>query len=735
ETQITRIWSDVLGIRQEQIGIYDNFFKLGGNSILIIKLKNKLAVINEFKNITIADFFKYHTIDKLIEYVHNNKHDEIKFQHLITGIDNDIAIIAASGAFSGCNNLSGFWEIIQNGQEGIREYSLDECRHLGVSESLLQCPNYVAVGGHVPDIDLFDPQFWGLSGSEAKQTNPQIRKFLEHCWYLLEKSGYICQRKELNVGVFAGSGDNPYFYDNLLNGEDRDNINSWEASSMNNKDALATKAAYLLGLTGPANNINTSCSTSLIAVIEACKNLSIRVCDMAIAGGISLLMPGQIGYIYREGMIASIDGHCRTFDKEASGTVSGSGVGVVLLKRLSDAIADSDNILAVIKGYSSNNDGDRKISYTAPSVVGQTECILNAQKMAGVNSNDIDYVECHGTATNLGDPIEIQALKEAFTLNENKTGISKQNGKCILGAVKANIGHANSAAGIAGLIKVCDMLQHNVIPGQINFNEANPELHINATNFEIIKQNKEWLPKKDRARIAGISSFGVGGTNAHVIISDYNVGTEQMASADMRLGNNSRQEHAYILPLSAKSKKSLEKYRQEFIKFLAAMDNNVTLEDIAYTLQQKREIFDYRLAITAKTKEEVISKLNSSKNEIIYNNIDNNKQLKTVFMFPGQGSQYANMCIDLYKNNSFFKDIVDNCVVLVNRQINIDFARILYPDIHGIINEDINQTRWAQMVLFIISYSLTKLLNNLNIYADSYIGHSIGEYVAAVLSG
>src|SRR6185437_15622506 len=208
-----------------------------------------------------------------------------------------------------------------------------------------------------------------------------------------------------------------------------------------------------------------------------------------------------------------------------------------------------------------------------------------------------------------------------------------------------------------------------------------------------------------------------------------------MASADMRLGNNSRQEHAYILPLSAKSKKSLEKYRQEFIKFLAAMDNNVTLEDIAYTLQQKREIFDYRLAITAKTKEEAISKLNSSKNEIIYNNIDNNKQLKTVFMFPGQGSQYANMCIDLYKNNSFFKDIVDNCVVLVNRQINIDFARILYPDIHGIINEDINQTRWAQMVLFIISYSLTKLLNNLNIYADSYIGHSIGEYVAAVLSG
>uniref|UniRef100_UPI0030EDBFDA amino acid adenylation domain-containing protein n=1 Tax=uncultured Maribacter sp. TaxID=431308 RepID=UPI0030EDBFDA len=439
EDTVVEIWAEVLGINKSVISINRSFFELGGNSLLSVKLQQKLSQLDDFKSIQVSDLFKYHTINKLVESIQPGNLTAYKLQRKIQTDTHEIAIIGMSGAFSGVNDITEFWELIKNQDEGVRFYSKEECEKLGSDLSLFEDPDYIPVAGQVKDIDQFDPLFWDISPNEAKLMDPQIRKFIEHCWFALESSGYVHSRKDSNIGVFAGSGNNNYFYNNILNGEMASQINLWEASNANSKDALATKTSYMLGLSGPANSINTACSTGLVSVVEACKNLQLGACDMALAGGVSLVQSNQIGYTYQEGMISSKDGHCRTFDEEASGTIGGSGVGVVLLKRLEDAVKDNDHIVGVIKGYASNNDGDRKTGYTAPSVIGQAECIINAQKMAGVSSGEIDYVECHGTATNLGDPIEVQALKEASEFNSLKGG--NPNHKTVLGAVKANIGH------------------------------------------------------------------------------------------------------------------------------------------------------------------------------------------------------------------------------------------------------------------------------------------------------
>ncbi|WP_341758826.1 non-ribosomal peptide synthetase/type I polyketide synthase [Candidatus Tisiphia endosymbiont of Ptychoptera albimana] len=432
-------------------------------------------------------------------------------------------------------------------------------------------------------------------------------------------------------------------------------------------------------------------------------------------------------------MIVSKDGHCRPFDNEASGTISGSGVGVVLLKRLSDAIKDGDRILAVIKGYATNNDGDRKISYTSPSIIGQAECIINAQRMAGLLSDSLDYIETHGTGTNIGDPIEIQALNQAFHYNKSN---EERLTKCILGAVKANIGHCNSAAGIAGLIKICKMLEDRIIPKQINYVHANQELSLDKTNFDIITANRKWLPRDDKPRIAGVSSFGIGGTNAHVIISEFISDTSLQNKA--QLNNNDynitvNNPLVYILPITAKTKKSLIEYKKEFIKYLK--DTNDDISDIAYTLEQRREHFNYRYVISCNSLPNAIKKLESNDEIIKVSDKIISQNLKNIFMFPGQGSQYIDMGFELYQNDEDFKSIIDNCIEIIKKQSDIDIGLILFPRLYGKVEEDINLTKWAQPSLFIISYALARLLNKIGITAEAYIGHSIGEYVAATLSG
>lgn len=726
EQQIIEIWSNILNLPPTQISTRDDFFRLGGNSILLIKLKNQLSEILCLNNIKITDLFKYTTVEQQVRFtsIDKNLKDPIQFWGKPTTLSTDIAIIGISCAFSGAPDNQAYWNLIEAGECGLTRYTLDECRERGVSENILHNPEYIPVAGHIKDIDKFDPEFWSLSYQEGKQLDPQIRKLLEHCWNLLENAGYILKRKELNIGVFVGASNDRY----TSRSNSSDNApHPWGDFNLNTQSILATKISYLLGLTGPSINLNTACSTSLVAIIEACKSLTDGYSNMAIAGGSSLLLLEEMGYIYQEGMIFSKDGTCRVFDHDASGTVAGSGVGVVLLKRLSDAEKDGDQIIGVIRGYAVNNDGNRKISYTAPSITGQKECIINAQKMAGVKSNQIDYVECHGTGTKLGDPIEIQALHEAFNYNAS----THTHPKCVIGSVKSNIGHTDVVAGIAGLIKVCNMLEHGVLPKQINYNSPNPELNLQNTNFVIQTESMSWV-SDNLHRFAGISSFGIGGTNAHLIISDYVSGTKQYTKTE-EINNTV----PYIIPLSAKTRESLDQYKSNFITYLQSTKDHI--HDIAYTLQTKREFFAYRESIVCKSTSEAIQHLICSKTTSTHvDQITESTPHNIIFVFPGQGSQYINMSLNLYKNDSDYQQLVDQCIKIINQYLKLDFKEILFPELFltKITHDhDINQTKWAQPALFIVCYSLAKLIEKFGIKPDAYIGHSIGELVAATLSG
>ena len=543
-----------LPISENTISIKDNFFDLGGNSILIVRLKSKIEQFFNINDIRVSDLFKYPSIYSLSKFLFSNDtdNDNNKIAQIIEKstktISTNIAIIGLSGEFSGSEDIKSFWKNIIEGKESIDTLTKEECEKSRVPLSILDNPNYIPTSGRLKNIDKFDPRFWNISENDAKLFDPQIRKFLEHSWVALEKSGHIKDRQEKNIGVFEGASASQYMTLHLYN--KNTGSSNWEIENMNGKDFLSTRISYLLGLTGTSLNINTACSTSLVAIVEACKNLANYSCDVAIAGGVSILMPENHGYIFEESMIFSRDGHCKVFDKEASGIVAGSGVGVVVLKRLQDAVKDKDNIIAVIKGYATNNDGNRKVGYTAPSVIGQAECILQAQKVAKVNSDDIGYVECHGTGTVLGDPIEIASLQNAFEVN------SRRGYDCYIGSVKANIGHADAAAGVAGMIKICKMLQDKTIPPQINYTSPSPDLNLKNTNFKITTKRLDWV-KSDGLRLASVSSFGIGGTNAHVIVEEYNNIKEKDFNND----------NVYILPISAKSInsnlmlcKELEKY-------------------------------------------------------------------------------------------------------------------------------------------------------------------------------
>lgn len=723
ENKLVEIWSQVLGISVDKIGIQDNFFRLGGNSIKIIKLQSKLISELDMKSMSIVDLFKYSTISSFVKniFTEEQKTETYHLQDLKQSAETDIAVISFSGAFSGCPDEDALWDLVLSGKDGLTKLTLEECRALGVSEKSLQNKNYIPILGKVDDINKFDAAFWGLSPVEARLMDPQIRKFLEHCWVVLEQAGYIQERKKLHIGVFAGSGYPEYLYEYILKSASAATLNMWQVLQVNGKDVLAMRVSYALGLTGPSLSINTTCSTSLVAVVEACEKLAQGKCDMALAGGVSFSMPHSHGYFFEENMIQSRDGLCRPFDSEASGIIEGAGIGVVLLKRLADAKRDGDHILSVIKGYATNNDGDRKSGFSAPSVIGQAECIINAQKVAGIDSSDVDYVECHGTGTKLGDPIEVAALHDAFTANTGPS--TRRETKCILGGIKANIGHADSAAGIAGLIKVCKMLEHKVIPPQMNYYTVNPDLKL-GDHFQIVTQAQAW--KKDgRARIAGVSSFGIGGTNAHVIVAEY----ENTIS---KTEDHSDQE--YILPISAKTRQSLQAYCSVLSQFLKK-NTHLGLADIAYTLQEKRESFPCRAYVSGQTVNACVVALENR--DFVIRESENHFDSTIIFAFPGQGSQYVNMGLDLYKTEIVFRKAIDECIDIVYALQRNDFKQILFAELAQInleVDGAINQTEYAQLAIFVTSYACAKLLETMDVKAKTYIGHSIGEYVAATLA-
>ncbi|MEW7293171.1 hybrid non-ribosomal peptide synthetase/type I polyketide synthase [Aquimarina sp. 2304DJ70-9] len=622
----------------------------------------------------------------------------------------EIAIVGMSGQFPGATDIDQFWENLKNGVESIDFFNDEELLKEGEKKENINNPSYVKANAYLDDKQYFDSEFFGYTPSEAKLMDPQARLFHENCWKALEDAGYDITTNTDKIGLFAGASSNVNWLTYSLLSNLDNAVNNFNAFHLRDITFMCSRVSYLLNLQGPSVHINTACSTSLVAIQRACMSLLLRECKMAIAGGVTIKNYSKKGYFYEEGMIDSSDGHCRTFDADADGTIGGEGVGVVILKRLSDAIKDGDHIYAVIKGSGINNDGSNKIAYTAPSIDGQSQAIHKAMSMGKIEPESISYIEAHGTATKLGDPIEVEALTHSYGKSEEKY--------CAIGSVKSNIGHLDIAAGVAGFIKTAMSLKNKVIPPSLHFKNPNPKINFLESPFYVNTTLKEWTNDKYPLR-AGVSSFGIGGTNAHVILEEAPEIDPSSASRDYQL-----------LTFSAKTTAALERNIQRFSEFIKK-DNELKLSDIASTLQTGRASLGYRKTIVCKGKENVADALSNLKIEHSNKSISKKRKPNVVFMFSGQGSQYVNMCLDLYNSEEVFKESLDKSFEILGRFTDKDLKSILFSE-----NEtEINNTENAQPLLFSIEYALAQLLISWGIHPEVMVGHSIGEYVAACLSG
>ena len=629
--------------------------------------------------------------------------------------DLDIAIIGMSGRFPGANDINTFWQNIQNKVESISFFSDQTLVDSGIDRSILENSEYVNAAPILEDIESFDAGFLGFSPKEAEFMDPQNRLFMECAWEVLEKAGYDPETYEGLIGVYGGISTNAYFLNNIYRNIDLTDISNIYAI---NKDFLATSVSHKLNLKGPSVSVQTYCSTSLVAAHLACKSLLDEECDMALAGGVSIRVPQKSGYLYREDGILSPDGHCRAFDAKAQGTIFGSGLGIVLLKRLKDAVADRDCIHAVIKGSAINNDGSLKVSYAAPSVDGQAEVIVEALANAGIDADDISYVEAHGTGTTAGDPVEIAALTKAFRT------FTKKNSFCAISSVKPNIGHLDTAAGIASLIKTVLALKHRQIPPSLHFETPNPRIDFANCPFYVNTELTDWKAKSTPRR-AGVSSLGVGGTNAHVILEE---------APEIKYFEESRPWQ--LLLLSAKTSSALETATVNLTTYLK-QDIGVNLANIAYTLQVGRRAFNYRRMLVCQSSEDGSSALEKRDQKRIFTVHQEHREQPVIFMFSGQGAQYVNMAKQLYEVEPTFREPVDTCAQILQSLIDLDVRQILFPQEQQIetASQQLQQTEVAQPALFVIEYALAQLWQEWGVHPEAMIGHSIGEYVAATMAG
>lgn len=635
----------------------------------------------------------------------------------------EIAIIGMAGRFPGAKDIATFWQNIRDGIESISFFSIEELAAAGIDSTLLQNPNYIRAAGSLDDVDLFDAAFFGLNPREAELMDPQQRVFLEGAWQALEAAGYNPTTYEGRIGIYAGASTSTYLLTNLLPNRDLiEKVGAYQTVLSNDKDFLATRVAYKLDLKGPAVTVQTACSTSLVAVHFACQSLLNHECHIALAGGVSISSPPKAGYLYQPGGIAAPDGHCRAFDAQAKGTVGGNGMGIVVLKRLADALTDGDMIHAVIKGSAINNDGADKVGYTAPGVTGQSQVIVESLTMADAHPETIGYVEAHGTGTELGDPVEVTALTEAFRLNTDKKGF------CALGSVKTNIGHLDAAAGIAGLIKAALALQNKQIPPSLHFTSPNPQIDLANSPFYVNTELKAW-PSGMRPRRAGVSSFGIGGTNAHVILEE--------APAPIP---STPDEGWQLLPLAAKTTTALSAQLEQLTHDFQQQPD-LRLADVAYTLQVGRQAFTQRAFVVSHDLTTAQQALQTPDSPYFFANEGKVNESQTVtFMFPGQGTQYVGMGRELYGQFPYFREQVDECAARLKPLLGLDLRTILFPDMNNVAEQAkaaqlLNQTEITQPALFVISYALARLWQAWGIQPQAMIGHSIGEYVAACLAG
>ena len=720
EKKLVGMWQEVLNTTK--VGVKDNFFELGGNSLLLMQVLNRLTP--EY-SLSAVDLFQYPTIAALANYLSCDRQPEVLQQGKQRGeqrrnatVHKDVAIIGMSCRFPGANNLDEFWDNLCNGVESISFFEDEEILDSGVDRELLNHPDYVKASPILEDITGFDADFWGYSPKEAQLLDPQQRLFLECAWESLEDAGYDPFTYQGNISLYGGAATNTYLLNNIyphrhtldeqndLQTLNLSSMGGFQVSTANDKDYLTTRTSYKLNLTGSSVNVQTACSTSLVTVHLACQSLISCECDLALAGGVSVHSPQKMGYLHQEGMILSADGHCRAFDAAASGTIFGSGAGMVVLKLLDKAIADGDRIYGVIKGSAVNNDGGEKVGYFAPNVDGQTRVVAEALAYADTAPESVSYIEAHGTGTKLGDPIEVTALAQAYQQHTRKVA------NCAMGSVKTNVGHLQMASGIVGLIKAVLCLERRKIVPSLHFKQPNPQINWQHP-FYINTQLQDW-ETRDFPRRAGVNSLGIGGTNAHVILEEFIPAKENCACLP-----------SYLLTLSAKNEAALQETISNYLNQIETAQH-LALKDICFTSNIGRHHFDYRLGVVASSKAELVNRL---KNTVTPTQIQQHH--KIAWLFTGQGSQYAGMARQLYNTCTIFRANCDRCMAILQDNFPATFQSQFLED----INVDLNQTQYAQPLLFTIEYSLAQLWLAWGIKPDLMLGHSIGEYVAATIAG
>ena len=629
-----------------------------------------------------------------------------------------IAIVGMACRFPGAADVEAFWRLLVEGREAITFFSDDELKEAGVDPVHFERDNYVKAGATLDDVESFDAGYFDYPAREAVTLDPQQRIFLEVAQTALESSCHAPETFDGLIGVFAGGAQNSYYARNLA----ADPMllttpEGFQAHLGNDKDYLATRVAYKLNLSGPAVTVQTACSTSLAAVHLAAQSLLAGECDLALAGGVSVKVPHRVGYFHQDGMPFSADGHCRPFDATASGTIFGSGAGAVVLRRLEDALRDGDPIDAVLRGSAMNNDGSLKIGFTAPSIDGQSKVIAEALAVARVDPRTIGHVEAHGTATPLGDPIEVDALIRSFDVDEK--------GFCALGSVKSNVGHLETAAGVAGLIKSVLMLSRRVLVPSLHFESPNPEIPFDESPFFVSRETRPW-DRDGAPRRAGVSSFGIGGTNVHTVLEEAPAVAEDPAA----------EAGPQVLTLSAKTPTALDALTAALAEQLAA-DEELDLAAVAQTTRVGRRSLPCRRILVAENKAEAVDALKNLDPKRVFTFQAPRSGRSAAFLFPGGGSQYVDMGRQLYAREPVFRQTLDHCFELLRPLMDVDPHQVLYPsaDHRDQAVAQLKETPIALPILFSAEYALARLLISWGIEPAAMIGHSNGEFVAATLAG
>jgi acyl transferase domain-containing protein/acyl-CoA synthetase (AMP-forming)/AMP-acid ligase II/acyl carrier protein len=729
EQQIAQIWEDVLNITS--VGIHDNFFELGGNSLRLMQVLHHLQE-QLGQSISVVDLFQSPTIETLAQHLSQETSQTRAVPPIRQGGRQEnsagIAVVGMACQFPGAKNLDEFWQNLRDGVESISFFTDEEILASGVDASLLQRPNYVKAGSILEDVESFDADFFGYSPREAELMDPQQRLLLECAWESLEHSGYDPLTYPGAIGLYAGASMNTYLLNHVYPSRQQldpnENLQVVTLGSMggfqmtvaNDKDYLTTRVSYKLNLRGPSVNVQTACSTSLVAIHMAAQSVLGGECDMALAGGVSVHTPQKVGHLFQEGMILSPDGHCRAFDARAQGTLFGSGVGMVVLKRLEEAIADRDSIYAVIKGSAVGNDGNTKVGYLAPRVDGQATVAAQAMAAGKVEADTISYVEAHGTGTELGDPIEIAGLTQAFRAS------TQERQFCAIGSVKSNVGHLNIASGVVGFIKTALSLHHQKLPPSLHFEAPNPRIEFANSPFYVNTALSEWSAERSPRR-AGVNSLGIGGTNVHVVLEE---------APELTQRTEPEPEHPVrVLTLSAKHEDALQALAKRYEQFLASHPE-VAWSDICFTANVGRSHFDHRLAVVANAiapaREALQAFQTGGEAKELYRPASGGQPAKIAFLFPAQGSHY-NVGHQLYETQPIFQEALDRCDAIWRSHFGLPLLDVIYPS-----PEQREGTR-QQPALFALEYALYQLWISWGIIPSAVMGHGIGEYAAACAAG